>query len=253
MIRPRVIPCLLLRNRGLVKTVRFRDASYVGDPVNTVRIFNEKEVDELMLLDITATPGSKAPQLDVIEEVASECFMPLAYGGGIRTVEQVQQIMRLGVEKVVINTAAHEDPQLLRRAADRVGSQAVIASIDVGKTWLGKWVVYSACGTKKTGEDPVARAREVAALGAGEILLTSITQDGTMDGYDVELIRAVTQAVSVPVIASGGAGTLAHIQSAIRQGGASAAAAGSMVVYQGKNRAVLINFPTRSELKSILS
>jgi cyclase len=246
------MPCLLLRNRGLVKTVRFKDANYVGDPINTIRIFNEKEVDELILLDITATAELKQPNLQIISEVASECFMPLTYGGGIRSLDEVKTIFSLGVEKIAVNTHAIENPSFIRECAELFGSQSIIVSIDVKRTWLGKYVVHSRGGKTATGLEPVAWAQQAAAAGAGELLLTSIDRDGTYEGYDTELIKRVTSSVSIPVIACGGAGSVADFTAAVKDGGASAVAAGSMVVYQGRNRGVLINFPGRRELVSAL-
>lgn len=246
------MPCLLLRNRGLVKTVKFKNPSYVGDPINTIRIFNEKEVDELILLDITATVENKKPNYDVITEVASECFMPFTYGGGIRCVDDVKKIFSLGVEKVAINSYAVENPSYIKELADIFGSQSIVVSIDVKKTLLGKYVVCTNGGKSHTKHDPVEWAEYMEEMGAGEILINSIDRDGTFEGYDIELIKRVSTAVSIPVIACGGAGKLEDFADAVKIGGASAVAAGSMVVYQGVNRAVLINFPSRRELVSIL-
>ncbi len=251
MLRTRVMPCLLLRGSALVKTVRFRDASYVGDPVNTVRIFNEKEVDELLLLDISATPGGKPPRFELIEEIAGECFMPVCYGGGITSVDQMRRILQSGVEKVALNTASLADPTLLRRAADAFGSQCIVASLDVKRSrWRGERV-FSRCGRERTALSPVHAARQAEAQGAGEILLTSMDRDGTMSGYDLDLVRRVSEAVSIPVVANGGAGEIEHFREAV-DAGASAVAAGSMVVYQGPHRAVMISFPPRDELKRVL-
>ena len=252
MLKNRVIPCLLLRNRGLVKTIKFRKPAYIGDPVNTVRIFNEKEVDELIVLDITATVEDKKPPFKIIEEIAGECFMPFTYGGGITCVEDARTILGLGVEKTVINSQAVEHPIFISQLAERFGSQSVVVSIDVKKKMFGKYEVFSHGGRQATGLDPVEWAVLAEKMGAGEILLTSINRDGTMDGYDIELIKNVSRMVSVPVIACGGAGTVEDFEQAVRDGGASAVAAGSMVVYQGKNRAVLINFPYRRELTGVM-
>ena len=251
MMRPRIIPCLLLRGRGLVTTRRFKDARYVGDPVNTVRIFNEKEVDELMVLDITATPESREPSYGFIEELASECFMPVSYGGGVRSLEQVERLFKLGVEKVVINTAAIEHPKLVSQAAEQFGSQSIVVAIDVKKSWLGKYRVLSHGGSRSTPLDPVSYAREVEFLGAGEIVLTSVDRDGTMAGFDLDVTRDVSAAVSVPVVACGGAGSYDDFAGAV-SAGASAAAAGSLFAYQGNNRSVLINYPTQEELRRAL-
>lgn len=253
MLKTRVIPTLLLRGAGLVKTTAFRNPVYVGDPINAIRIFNEKEVDELVLLDITASRTGKGPAFATIENIASECFMPLAYGGGITNVEQVRRILETGVEKVVVNAAAMADPQFVRAAAREFGSQAIIVSMDVKRKLLGRYEVYGDGGTRATGHEPVAYARLMEELGAGEILLTAIDRDGTMKGYDIELISKVASAVSVPVIASGGAGTIADFGIASRQGGAAAVAAGAMFVFHGPHRAVLITYPSHAELAAALS
>lgn len=252
MLKTRVMPCLLLRNRGLVKTVKFKDPKYLGDPVNTVRIYNDQEVDELVFLDITATPENKKINFDLIGDIASEVFMPFAYGGGVTTIADMTTLYSLGVEKVCLNTAAHTKPELIREAADRFGSQSVVVSVDVKKNWLGRYEVVIRGGREKTGLDPVAHCRRMAELGAGEILLTSVDRDGTMEGYDLELVRSVANAVQIPVVACGGAGSTEDLGKARREGGASAVAAGSLFVYQNRNRSVLINFPRQAELKRVL-
>jgi imidazole glycerol-phosphate synthase subunit HisF len=251
MLRTRVMPCLLLRNRGLVKTVRFKNATYVGDPINTVRIYNQMEVDELIFLDITATREGKDPQFKLVAEIASECFMPFTYGGGIRTIDDIAKVHNLGAEKVAFNSAAAETPELVTQAARRFGSQAVIVSMDVKRKLFGRYAVYTGSGATNTGHDPVTYAKQMEARGAGELLLTSIDQDGTFDGYDLELIGQVANAVGIPVIACGGAGKTDDFAAAVAAG-ASAVAAGSMVVFQGRNRSVLINFPSRAELEAVL-
>jgi cyclase len=249
MLTTRVIPCLLLKNQGLVKTVKFKDPKYVGDPINAVKIFNDKEVDELLFLDITATIERKAPPLKVITEIASECFMPLAYGGGIRSLEDVRQIFTVGVEKVCINTHAVEQPEFIRQAADIFGSQSIVVSIDVKKSLFGKYEVHTNSGTKNTKLDPVEHAVRMEQMGAGELFLNSIDRDGMQQGFDIELVRKVASAVRIPVIACGGAGTVAHFREAVKGGGASAVSAGSMFVFHGKHRAVLISYPGQDELK----
>jgi len=251
MIRARVIPCLLLRNRGLVKTTRFRDPTYLGDPINVVKIFNDKEVDELVFLDITATIESRKPPFKYLAEVAGECFMPLGYGGSIRALDDVRTLLSLGVEKVCINSYAVENPAFIRAAADFAGSQSVVVSIDVRQHRWGRYEVFTHAGRKAAGLDPVALAVDMEKHGAGELLLNSIDRDGTMQGYDLDLIRRVTSAVSIPVVACDGAGTLQHLAEAVRQGGASAAAAGSMFVFQGPHRAVLISYPTQREFRHV--
>lgn len=253
MLRTRVIPCLLLRGAGLVKTCRFKDPKYVGDPINAIKIFNDKEVDELVLLDISASLEGRGPAYSVIEEVASECFMPLAYGGGIRTVDEARRILKLGVEKAVFNTTGWLDPSVLTAASREFGAQAVVASIDVRRKLFGRYEVFVEGGTRGTGVDPVEYARRMEAAGAGEILLTSIDRDGTMQGYELDLIARVTAAVGVPVIAAGGAGSVQDFRIAIQEGGADAVAAGAMFVFHGPHRAVLITYPSRAELESKLS
>lgn len=251
MIRPRVIPCLLLKNEGLVKTVRFKDPKYLGDPINIVRIFNDKEVDELIFLDILATAENRRPNFDLLGKITSECFMPLGYGGGIRDMEDVKRLLAIGVEKFVLNTAAVENPSLIRAAADHAGSQAVVISIDVKKTLFGKYEVFTRGGKKGTGLDPVKFAVDMEKQGAGEIFLNSIDRDGTMQGYDLDIIRRVSESVTVPVVACGGAGTIQHLSEAVKAG-ASAAAAGSMFVFQGPLRGVLISYPAQEELKKVM-
>lgn len=251
MLKTRVIPTLLLRGDGLVKTTGFRDPKYVGDPINAIKIFNDKEVDELILLDITATNASKGPAFDTIADIAGECFMPVAYGGGISTVEQIRRILGIGIEKVVINSAAIENPDLIATAAREFGSQAVVVSIDVKKTMLGRYEVRSHSGTKGARLDPAAWARQVQDLGAGEIMLTSIERDGTMRGYDLDLIARVSEATNVPLIAAGGAGKIADFGAAVASG-ADAVAAGAMFVFHGPHRAVLITYPSRADLKAVV-
>lgn len=253
MLIPRVMPCLLLKDGALVKTVKFKNPSYIGDPINAVRIYNEKEVDELIFLDITATPENRKPPLKALSEIASECFMPVAYGGGVRDLNDIETIFKLGIEKVALNSYAVSNPDFVRAAADKFGSQAVVVSIDVLINKKGQYEVYTQGGQKATGFDPVQYAVKMADIGAGEILLTSIDRDGTQSGYDINLIKSVTSAVNIPVIACGGAAKVSDFSAAVKQGGASACAAGSMVVYFGRNRAVLINFPERQELEAALT
>ncbi|QDQ25724.1 glycosyl amidation-associated protein WbuZ [Chitinimonas arctica] len=249
MLRIRVIPCLLLKGRGLVKTTRFKDPQYIGDPINAIKIFNDKEVDELVLLDVLASVEGKGPNFEVIEEIANECFMPVAYGGGITNLEQIRKILKLGIEKVVLNEAAFQHPELISAAAAEFGSQSIVVSMDVKRKLFGKYEVYRARGTKSTGLDPVAFALTVSKLGAGEIFLTAIDRDGTMEGYDLELIKQIARAVPIPVIASGGAGKIGDFREATHCGGASAVAAGAMFVFHGKHRGVLITYPEADALK----
>jgi len=251
MLRVRVMPCLLLRQSKLVKTVRFRNPSYIGDPINAVKIYNDKEVDELIFLDITATVDKKAPPFKTISEIATECFMPYTYGGGIHSLEDMRRIFNLGVEKIAINSHAVESPEFIRQAAKEFGNQSVVASIDVKKKLMGEYEVFTKSGTNPTGLSPVEHAKRMEEMGAGEILLTSIDRDGTWEGYDLELIKTVAEAVNVPLIVCGGAGGIEDFRKAV-DAGASACAAGSMVVYQAKNRGVLINFPKQTDLRTVL-
>lgn len=251
MFRPRVIPCLLLRNLGLVKTIKFKDPKYLGDPINIVRIFNDKEVDELVFLDITVTVENKGLPFKLLEKVAGEAFMPLGYGGGIRNPGDVKTILGLGFEKVIINTYAVENPSFVSEAANFAGSQSVVVSIDVKRNFQGKYGVFTRSGMQATGLDPVKFAVEMEKRGAGELLLNSIDRDGTMQGYDLELVKRVTDVVGIPVVACGGAAKVQDLADAVKHGGASAAAAGSMFVFQGPHRAVLISYPTSQELLEV--
>jgi len=248
MLVPRVIPCLLLRGSGLVKTIRFGDEVYLGDPVNIARIFNDKEVDELVVLDIAAPRERRPPSRETIARLASECFMPLCYGGGVASLGDMRDLFGAGVEKVAVNTAAVESPGLVRAAAGEFGSQSLVVSIDAAARGNGEYRVVTRGGTRRTGLDVRAFAQQMEAEGAGEILLTSIDRDGTRQGYDLDLVRSVTGAVTIPVIACGGAGTIDHLAAAVIEGGASAAGAGSLFVFQGRHRAVLISYPGKDEL-----
>lgn len=251
MLRTRIIPALLLHNESVVKTVRFGKFTYVGDPANTVRIFNELEVDELLFLDITASRENRSPNLKVLADIADECFMPLGYGGGIRYLDQAKAVFDIGFEKVTINTQAVENPELISEIATHFGSQAVIVSIDVKRGLFGGQTVRTLGGKRNTQRAPVDWAKEVEQMGAGEILLTSIDREGTWEGFDLELIKNVSDAVSIPVIAHGGAGSLEHIGQAVNQANASAVALGSMVVFQKKGMGVLVNFPSPDRIDSL--
>lgn len=252
MLTIRIIPCLLLKGEGLVKTVKFRNPKYVGDPINAVKIFNDKEVDELIFLDIEATVEGRKPPIKLISEIASECFMPLSYGGGLRNLDDVKTIFNLGVEKVIINNYAIENLDFVREASSRYGSQSIVVAVDVKRNSFGKYEIFSFGGRKKTNLSLVDHVKEMERLGAGEIFLNSINRDGTMEGYDIEMIKKVTDTVSVPVIASGGAGKISDFAEAVRKGGASAVAAGSMFVFHGKHRAVLITYPSIHDLEEAL-
>lgn len=252
MKRIRVIPVLLLKNGGLVKTVKFKKPNYIGDPINAVKIFNEKEVDELVFLDIEATKLGKEPDYNKIEEIASECFMPLAYGGGIKNIDQVKHIVGIGVEKVILNTSAALKTELISQIAGIYGSQCAVVSVDVRKDMFGKYVCYIHSGKYKVKQKITDFVKSLENAGAGEIILTSIDREGTFKGYDIDLIRQVTEKVSIPVVANGGASKIEDFAEAVLKGGASAVAAGSLFVYKSENRGVLINYPSQEELKTAL-
>jgi cyclase len=253
MLNPRIIPCLLVHNRGLVKTTKFKDPKYVGDPLNAVKIFNEKEVDEIIVVDIDASRLSKEPDYKMIENLAIECRMPLCYGGGIKTVEQAQRIFNLGVEKIAISSLAIDSPQLVTSIAERVGNQSVVIVLDVKKQFFGNnYELYIHNGTKSTGINPISFAKEMQRLGAGEIVVNSIDQDGVMKGYDLNLINKLRDAIHIPMTVLGGAGTYEDIGHLIQQHGIIGAAAGSLFVFKGKYRAVLINYPTPNDKKMLL-
>jgi len=251
MLRYRVIPVLLLKNNGLVKTIKFKNPVYIGDPINTVKIFNEKEVDELILLDITATHENREPNYKRIEEIVSEAFMPIGYGGGIRKIEQIEKLFKLGIEKVILNTAAQINPKLIKEASQIFGNQSIVVAIDVKKDIWGKNKIYTHSGTNKQSNNLISLLKQVEEFGAGEIFINSIDKDGTMTGYDIDLIHVVNENVSVPFIISGGAGKTEDFSKAI-QAGASAVAAGAIFVFQGIHRAVLISYPKYEELELLL-
>lgn len=251
MFRPRVIPCLLLRDRGLVKTRRFAEAIYLGDPVNTARIFSDKEVDELMLLDIDASRRGCEPDYETVAAVAGECFMPLAYGGGVRTFEQVRRLVRCGVEKVVITSAAAESQALVAEVAARWGSQAVVGGLEVRRDRHGEPRASSHGGTRRIDTPLEEHARRLVAAGAGELLVNDADRDGMQAGYDLDLVRSLAGAVDVPVVACGGAGSLEHLRAAIREAGASAVAAGSLFVLWGRHRAVLVHYLPRDAMDAL--
>ncbi len=248
MYRARVIPCLLIKGNGLVKTKKFKDPVYVGDPVNAMRIFSEKEVDEIVVLDIDASREGREPNYELIAEMAGEAFMPMAYGGGIQCLDQVQRLIRLGIEKVVINTAAFSSMEFIRAAADIFGSQAIVGSVDVKRNLLGGYRIVAKSATLDTKAPLEDHVQRLISAGVGEILLNSVDRDGMMNGYDLDLIRSITSKVNVPVVACGGAGSVEHLSQAVHEAGASAVAAGSMFVFFGKHRAVLINYPAETLL-----
>jgi cyclase len=252
MLQTRIIPCLLLKDDSLVKTVNFKKPAYIGDPVNTARIFNELEVDELVLLDISATNNNRKPDFKILAELANECFMPLAYGGGINNFEDAKKIFQIGIEKIIVNSVTFTNPSLIKQLAEHFGNQAIVVSIDVKKNMFGNYHVYSNSGTKKQKVDPVAWAQELEQLGAGEILLTAIHQEGTWNGFDINIIEKISNAVNIPIIANGGASSISDIGKAVKEGQASAVGLGSMVVYQNKGMGVLVNFPDTEKLNRVL-
>lgn len=243
MLENRVIPCLQLLGTNLVKTVKFGKYTYIGDPLNTCRIFNELEVDEMVLLDIRATVTHKQPNFEYLRRMASECFMPLAYGGGIKSIEEVRKLFYIGFEKVIINSALYENIDLVSRIADLYGSQSVVASVDVKRSILGRYKVYSHSGQKQEKVELYEWLRSLEAAGAGEILLTNISLEGTWQGFDIELVKSVSNMLSIPLIIHGGAGSKKDVEDAVNMGGASAVGLGSMVVFQHKDMGVLVNYP----------
>ena len=250
MLGHRVIPALLLREDGLVKTQRFNNSKYVGDPINAIRIFNEKEVDEIVVIDIDATRLKRPPNYTLIEEFAAECFMPLGYGGGINTVEQAKNLFSLGVEKIILQSAAFDNPKFITELASRFGSQSIVISIDVKRDWLGRIRLWSSSSRRKISADWLAVMKELASAGAGEILLNSVDRDGMQNGYDLDVIKSAASVLDIPLVALGGAGKMEHLLEAV-QAGASAVAAGSLFVLQGPHRAVLISYPGYSALESL--
>lgn len=249
----RIIPCLLLKDKGLVKTIKFSEPTYIGDPINTIKIFNEKEVDELVFLDIDATRLNKEPQYDLIRNISSECFMPFAYGGGIQSLHQIEKIINSGAEKIILNTHAFLKKDFLKEAVNHFGSSTIVVAIDVKKDIFRTNRVFIIGGTQNTGRNPVEYSKDIENEGAGEILINSIDRDGTMEGYDIELIKGITKTVRIPVIACGGAGQLNDFRIAIKEGGASAVAAGSFFVFHGKRRAVLITYPSQTDISHIFN
>ena len=251
MLKTRVIPTLLLRNGGLVKGQQFKNHKYVGDPINAVKIFNEKEVDELVFLDISATPSNRDPNYELVEDIASEAFMPLGYGGGVTSVRQIEKLFSIGVEKVIINSAAFHHPDLIREASQVAGSQSVVISMDVKKMIFGGQEVYVENGTKRTKMKPDEYAKKMQDLGAGEIILCSIDSEGMGVGYDTKLVELVADSVEIPVVALGGAGKLQDLSDIVNKTSVSAVAAGDLFVFYGGHRAVLITYPQYAELEQL--
>jgi imidazole glycerol-phosphate synthase subunit HisF len=251
VLRPRLIPCLSIIKRGLFKTINFSRPRYLGDPINTVKIFNNKGVDEICILDIRATSENRPPDLEYLKDIASEAFMPLSYGGGITNLSEIEKLFSLGYEKVVINTSFARNPCFIKEAVNLAGSQSIVISIDVKSEFGRRWYCYINDGLTKIKDGPVIMAKKAEDMGAGELLLNSMTFDGTMQGYDIELVQQITSAVSIPVVACGGAKDIMDFKNVIEIGGAHAAAAGSLYVYYGKHKAVLITAPEEKELFEI--
>lgn len=251
MIRPRVIPVLQLKNGLLYKSVNFKNEQYVGDPINTVKIFNEKEVDELVILDTHASKQLTEPNYDLIEAIASEAFMPIGYGGGIKSLAQAKCVINAGVEKIIINSAAVEKLQLIEEIAAHFGSQSVVVAIDVKKKLLGGYAVYDHTIGKSKDINLKDYLTKIQQAGAGEVIINSVDQDGVMSGYDIKLFSMVSNLVTIPVVALGGAGSLQHMRELLAATTVSAVAAGSMFVFYGKHRAVLITYPSYTELCNI--
>jgi cyclase len=249
----RVIPVLLLRRTGLVKTVRFREPKYVGDPINIVRIFNDKEVDELILTEIVATRSGKGPDFELLEQIGSEAFMPVCYGGGVRTIADARRILRLGIEKISVNTAALERPALVEELSGELGAQCVVASVDVKRSLRGRYEVVSHAGRPVRERDPLRWIEQLVRLGAGEILLNAVDRDGTMKGYDLDLCARLRGRFDVPIIACGGASSVDDMRAAVRAGGLSALGVGARFIYEGPYRAVLVSYLERGELASLAS
>lgn len=248
----RVIPCLLLQDGGLVKTEKFKNPKYVGDPINAIRIFNDKYVDELIFLDINASRLNKEPDYDLIARIAGECFMPLCYGGGIRTLEQARKLVAIGVEKISINSTAIHNLELIKQLVDELGSQSVVGAIDIKRNFWGKQYVYDSSNRRLTNITPLVHAKNLVGVGVGEIFINDVDRDGTYSGYNVELIAQISNEINVPLIACGGASKLNDMQETF-SAGASAAAAGSMFVFYGPHQAVLINYPDYSVVKELFS
>ncbi len=253
MLRPRIIPSLLLHDNGLVKTINFKSPKYIGDPINTVKIFNEKAVDELAIFDIDATVLGREPNYGLIEKLANQSRMPLCYGGGVKTVEQAEKIFSLGIEKIAISSACIQRPNIITEIAARVGTQSVIVVMDIKKKLLGGYEIYTHNGKKSTGLNPLDFALKVQQLGAGEIIINSIDQDGVMKGYDVGIIDKMREKISIPMTVLGGAGSLSDIKKIIQKHGVIGVAAGSLFVFKGVYKAVLINYPTREEKEEMFS
>lgn len=251
-MHPRVIPCLLLQNQGLVKTIKFRDPVYIGDPINAVRIFTEKMTDELIFLDIEASKNGTEPDFEFLNDIVNEAFMPFTYGGGISSVGQVERLLKMGIEKVCINSSTYDNPEIISESVKIAGSSSIVAAVDVKRNSFGAVELFSKGGLQRRSENYFDYTRKLEDLGAGELLVNSINNDGVMKGYDYELIKKTSSILNIPVIACGGAGGLGDIAKVLNDCGASAAAAGSIFVFYGKMKGVLINYPDFQTIESIL-
>ena len=251
MLQNRIIPVLLLEKSGLVKSKKFKDSTYIGDPINAVRIFNDKEVDEIILLDISASKEQREPNFDLIAEIGSEAFVPFAYGGGIKNINQVKRIMFAGAEKIILNSAFLQNPEIVTEISNYIGSSSTVVSIDIKKNIWGKYKVYSDVQNRISNQSPLELAQTAERLGAGEIFINSVDLDGMMTGYDLNLLQEIAENIHIPVIACGGAGNIKHLQDAIKQTTIAAVAAGSMFVFHGKHKAVLINYPDKEKINTI--
>lgn len=254
MLRCRIIPTLLLHNKGLHKTVKYsvEKGKYVGDPINCIKIFNDKGVDELIFLDIDASKEKRGPNFEIIKNIATECFMPIGYGGGITNIDQIKTIFRTGVEKVILNTVLLDNTNLLREASNKFGSQSIVAAVDVKKNFFGKYKVYNSSEGKNTNLDIIEHLQNLEKSGAGEIYISSVDKDGTFEGYDIDLMKVITKDVNVPVIINGGAKDIHDFSRAIKECLVSAVSAGSMFVFNGPHKAVLITYPEYEALEKEL-
>lgn len=255
MIRSRIIPCLLLKGKGLVKTVRFANPVYLGDPLNTINIFNKKMVDEIVILDIEASRLGRRPNFELIQRISTVCFSPLTYGGGVAGLEDAEKLFSIGIEKISLNSAAFKNPEMISKLASKYGNQSVVVSVNINKDFWGKryFVTNSLEKIPMKTDSILNEMKSFEELGAGELLINDVNRDGTMKGYDIELISSITSKVNVPVIASGGCGSLKDIKEVIIGGGAAAAAAGSIFVFNGPRKAVLISYPDRLTIKKIMN
>jgi len=253
MFLPRIIPVLLLKGKGLVKTVRFKKPRYIGDPMNAVKIFNDLKTDELVFLDITASKENRTISVDLVKDIGDEAFMPFGVGGGVNSIDHIESLLKAGAEKIILNTSAYNNIQLVKEASNIFGSQSIVVALDVKKTFFSKYECWIRDGSENTKSLPVELAKRAEDLGAGELIINSIDLDGLMTGYDISLIKSISDIVSIPVVACGGAGNLEHLKTGYFEGNAHALAAGSMFVYHGPRNAVLINYPSKEDLKKLFN